>query len=428
MFAERIRRASLAVLAVLLAPGLNPPSPAAPPLEGVQPFGPTAWETAAGEPQPQLQPAPGNPPYVTVVNNGPSSNRVDVVVLGDGYTSSQIETAFAQHVSDLATTMLGQSQEPFARYSNFFNVHRVNVVSNQSGADVPPLGIYRDTALDSTYYWDGATERLLYCNTSKAQSALNAGLAGSGIAADIRLVTVNDSRYGGAGGTWAVYAGANSSATEIALHEQGHSFGGLADEYAYTTQTWPGGEPGQPNVTASSSGSKWSRWLGYYESGVGTIGAYEGAMYYTNGLYRPSDNSKMRALGTPFDTVGREQLILRMYSYVRPLDGWFNGALTDPASLWVDAVDATITHVDWYVDGDLVAGNGGESFRLQDHGFGVGQYSVQAHAYDATGWVRLTSNLPGQDVAWSVTLTPEPGMLALLALGGLALMRRRRRV
>lgn len=371
-------------------------------------------------------------PYVTVVNNGPSANRVDLVVLGDGYTAAQIDTTYPQHVSNLVNYMFAQSQQPYVRYKNFYNVHRVNVVSNESGADVPPDDIYRDTALDASYYWRGGPKRLLYVNTAKAIAALNTGLAGAGFTAEIRLVTVNDVIYGGGGGAFAVYAGGNASATEIALHEMGHSFGHLADEYFYSpAQTWTGGEPSQPNVTASPTGNKWSQWLGYTDPdnpAMGSIGAFEGAMYRTYGLYRPSDNSKMRSLNRPFDAVGREQLILRMYEHVDPLDGWFTGSLVDPASLWVDTVDPAVLDVDWYVEGSLVAPDGGESFSLQGHGYGVGTYSVEARAYDSTGWVRLDpAGLTSQSVRWSVTLTPEPATLSLMILAPLAVLRRRRR-
>lgn len=373
------------------------------------------------------------PPYVTVISSGPSSNRVDVVFLGDGYTASEIDTTYAQHVSNTANYMFGQSQQPFALYHNFFNVHRVTVVSNESGADIPPEGIYRDTALDASYFYDGSTDRLLYINTSKANSAMSAGLAGAGFTAEMRLVTVNHTRYGGGGGAYAVFAGGNSWATEIALHELGHSFGGLADEYDYSGGAkYTGSEPGQPNVTTSPTGNKWARWLGYVDPDhpeMGAIGAYEGAMYHTYGIYRPSQNSKMRNLGPPFDAVGREQLILGMYNYVYPLDAWLGtaGTLTDPASLWVDTVDPAIIHVDWYVDGSPVAVNGGEAFSLQSHGYGPGTYDVRSHAYDATGWVRLETTLTWQDVNWTVMLTPEPATLALLAFGGLGLLWRRAR-
>ncbi|MEX2016810.1 MAG: M64 family metallopeptidase, partial [Candidatus Hydrogenedentales bacterium] len=174
--------------------------------------------------------------HTTVINNGPNSNRVNMVFLGDGYTAAQINTAYPAHIVAMTNHMFNPppanlTRDPYPRYKNYFNVHRVNVISNQSGADATPENIFRDTALDAQYFFDGATERLLYINDGKANTALNNGLADAGFTADIRMLTVNDTRYGGGGGTYAVYAGGNGSATEVALHELGHSFNGLADEY-----------------------------------------------------------------------------------------------------------------------------------------------------------------------------------------------------
>ncbi|MBL9123860.1 MAG: hypothetical protein JNG90_09525, partial [Planctomycetaceae bacterium] len=132
--------------------------------------------------------------YDTVWSNGPSANRVDLVFVGDGYTASQIDTVYPQHIQAMLDHMF-VAEEPFSRYRNFFNAYRVNAVSNQAGADVPPEGIFRDTALGATYYYDGVTERLLGVNETLAQAAVDGGLAGSGILPEMRLVTVNDNRY-----------------------------------------------------------------------------------------------------------------------------------------------------------------------------------------------------------------------------------------
>ena len=218
--------------------------------------------------------------YTTLVNHGPSANRVDVVFLGDGYTAGDIANGdYADDVQQYVNYMFANTlnSDPFYRYRNFFNVHAINVVSNQSGADVPPLGVFRDTALDAKYYGDGTTERLLTVSTSKANAARNTGLAGAGFTAEMQSVTVNDTRYGGSGGSYAVCAGGNSSAREVALHEVAHSFSGLADEYGGSTTTYAGSEPTEINVTKNASGAKWSQWLGYNQPGVGVIGAYQGA-------------------------------------------------------------------------------------------------------------------------------------------------------
>ena len=99
---------------------------------------------------------------------------MNIVFLGDGYTSSQINTDYPAHIVTMTNYMFNPPSallsEPYPTYKNYFNVHRVNVISNESGADVPPSGISRDTALDASYYYDGSTERLLYINDGKANT------------------------------------------------------------------------------------------------------------------------------------------------------------------------------------------------------------------------------------------------------------------
>ncbi len=254
--------------------------------------------------------------YTVVSETGPANNRINIVFLGDGYTADQIDTAYAQHVEDVMAHFFDAGEDPFPRYRNFFNIYRVDVVSNESGADIPAEGITRDTALDATYSFGGGPDRLLYVNDGKASAAMQSALAGSGIMPRMKLITVNETRYGGGGAQFAVFAGGNALAGELALHEMGHSFAGLADEYVdanHTSSEYHGWEPYQPNVTADSTGAKWSQWLGYEDS-LGTVGAYEGAMNYGLGVYRATPTSKMRALNQKFNAVAREQFILDIYN------------------------------------------------------------------------------------------------------------------
>lgn len=361
--------------------------------------------------------------YTTMVSNGSPLNRVDMVFVGDGYLASDLTTTYPQHVTNQINYIFNGSQDPFPRYRNFFNVHRVNTASQERGADKPPQNIFVNTAFDSSYWWDGVTERLLYLDGSKANAAVTAALSGSGIDVDIRFATVNDSKYGGGGGQWAVFAGANSSSREIALHELGHSYASLADEYWTAGTTYTGGEPGAVNVTRSASTGKWNRWVGYTDpsTNIGAIGYFEGGQYYQNGIFRPSDNSKMRSLNRPFDAISREQFISRIYTEVDPLDGWLSnsGTLQNPASIWVDTVDPNVIKVEWSVNGNSV-GNLGEILNVNSLQLAPGNYQITARAYDEvldhrfTGgvldWFRLTNvSLLQQQIQWQISVAPRLG-------------------
>jgi len=378
-------------------------------------------------------------PFTTIVNTGSSDNRVDIVFLGDGYTTADIAAGtYSNHINSYLDYMFSNSQnsDPFFRYRNYFNVHSIEVVSNQAGADAPPESIFRDTALDASYYFDGSTQRLLYINETKADDALQAGLLGAGFTAEMQFVTVNDTRYGGAGGEYAVYAGGNTSAHEIALHEIAHSFSNLADTYGGITTPYTGKEPIEANVTKDSTGAKWSRWHGYDQPGIGVIGAYEGGRYHDKGIYRPSNNSKMRSLNQPFDAVEREKIILDIYNYVDPFDSWHDNStpLIDPGQLFVNRIDDAVIDMEWFVDDLLIPTATGEMFDLTDFGYGPGNYVIKARGFDPTafdlvnGWVRMNQSELEQFIFWTVTVSvPEPASVLLLGVtGSLAVFGRHR--
>jgi hypothetical protein len=363
-----------------------------------------------------------------IAEHGPSSNRVNTFFLGDGYTASDIASGkYTSHVQSYVNYMFANSvnSDPFYRYRNFFNLYKVNVVSNQSGADEPQNGVFKDTALDATYRYDGVTDRLLYVNDSKANALLNAAIAGSGKTVRMKFVTINDTIYGGGGGSYATYAGGNSSAREIALHENAHSFSGLADEYGGYTTAYTGPDPGEINVTTDPNGAKWSRWKGYNDPTGSVVGAYNGGKYYDSGIYRPTQDSKMRTLGVPFNAIAREKIVQDIYRIVRPLDGYTSnaGTLFDPVSLAVTRVDNSVISTQWTIDGILdAAANGLSSLTLADLDLTPGHHAISVRAYDPTGfdpvngWVRSNSSLLEQRVAWDVAVAPEPSALLLVTL------------
>jgi hypothetical protein len=312
--------------------------------------------------------------------SGPSSNRLDIVILGDGYTEAQLGL-FHQHAEAKWRDISGT--EPFTTYASYFNVWMVDVVSPQSGVDNDPTPpTQRDTALDMQF-WCNGTERLLCVNQTKAQAA---AAAAPGV--DQILVLANSSKYGGAGGGVATSSGGNTAAGLITVHELGHSLGGLADEYDYyyraglaedSTQDvtipapylyYPGaalGEPSGVNTTAEADTArmaanklKWWRWLGTPAAEGGVVGAYEGSGYYRYGQYRPTPDSLMHSLGIPkggneFNAPSSEEMVRQFYRKVRPIDAVSPAATAlqagDIAGVEVLQPSGHSLDVRWYLDG-----------------------------------------------------------------------------
>ncbi len=377
----------------------------------------------------------------TMVNNGPTANRVNMVFIGDGYQAHELNTVYVDHIQATLGYLFNHPlSEPFGRYQNYFNVHRVNIASIQSGADDPINGIFVNTALDASFNWgNSGIDRLLYFSNAKANAALNAAISGTGIDVDMRFGTVNVSKYGGGGRQWAVYAGGNSFASELALHEVGHSYANLADEY-FSPGTWSGGEFSRWNVTNNPNSGKWDRWLGYDDpdTDIGPVDYYQGGNYHQNGVWRPSLNSKMRSLDRPFDAISREKFIWDIYQKVRPLDDWLDNSevLIDPGSIWMQSVDSDLITIQWYLDGFLSDASG-EVFDVSSLNLAPGDYELVGMAYDSLldfsfqggslDWWRLDPGLLQQSVSWqfSITTVPEPssGLFVLTIVGCLLFQR-----
>ncbi len=342
-------------------------------------------------------------PVTTIRNSGDSANRVDLVILGDGYAANEL-AKYASDVETFVQRLFGQ--EPFAEYQQYFNVHRVDLVSNQSGADHPERTppVLRDTALDATYNC-GGIQRLVCVNMSKVNDVVSRSVPSD--RREVLLVIVNDTEYGGSGGAIAV-ASINPAVVEIILHELGHSLGLLADEYTDTPPPCNNiVEPPEPNVTRQTSRSliKWnvgggapSGWIEQStpvptdDIAAGVPGLYQGAKYCSAGLYRPTFNSKMRSLDVPFEQINSEQLVKRIYNWASPIDS------SEPVDAVVNVasgqnktfsvtVPQPLNHsldVIWKVNGDIAATTDQFTFSAAT----AGSYTVEVFVTDPTVLVR----------------------------------------
>ncbi len=195
------------------------------------------------------------------IYNGDPHTKVDVVILGEGYTEK--ETAkFEKDLKRFANLLV--SHAPFNKYKNSFNIYGVLKLSEESGTDEPGAGIYKNTALNSTFYSLGS-ERYLLTEDNKSMRD-----AAAHVPYDAIYIMVNTPRYGGGGiyNFYCTFVSDNQFSDYIFLHEFGHSFGGLADEYytsdvAYNEFYPKGVEPVEPNITylMDKENIKWKSFL-----------------------------------------------------------------------------------------------------------------------------------------------------------------------
>ena len=360
-------------------------------------------------------------PFETIVSNGDSQNRLDIAILGDGYTAAELQ----KYRTDAQNMIQGfLAEQPFLEYQKYFNVHRIDVTSAQSGADHPERSVFVDTALDATYNCSGI-QRLICVNFTKANNVAVNSLPPA--QRDLVFVIVNDSEYGGSGGSIAV-ASTNAAAVELILHEEGHSLGLLADEYGGPPP--PSCNPFEPfeaNATKETQRAliKWNVWIDpstpipTTSANPGVPGLYQGAVYCDTGMYRPTASSKMRALGFPFEQINSEQLIKRIYNYVSPLDSRFPSSSSftlarGQSQNFNVSTPLPLTHdltVEWYIDG--VPQASGTAFNFDSSNVSVSTHSVSAIIRDITPLVKSDlSQLTTEEVSWFVNVvSPSPVQL-----------------
>lgn len=324
--------------------------------------------------------------YETLIDNGPVDNRLDIVFVGDGYTVSDLPT-YATHVNNVVPGFF--LEEPFAAYASYFNVHRVDVISNESGVDEPGIGQVRDTALGMSV---SATSTGIYVNTSLARAA-----AASAPQFEQVLAVANTTTYGGSGYYTAdvgTFPGGNGSALGVALHEFGHSFGNLGDEYWTSGVTHGSYEPWQANLSIYDAAAqtaelrKWYRWLD-----LPNIDTFEGGNYAQFGIYRPSSASKMRTLGGDFEEVNVEQLVRVLYQTVSPIDDATPAspdAYLAGTSFFVTPMQPADHNLDvqWAIDGVDVTGETGVNFTPDYEALSDTLHTVSVRVVDNTTRVR----------------------------------------
>ena len=339
----------------------------------------------------------GDVTVVPIQVTGPASERLNLIVLCDGYQADEMQKCR----DDVDRNQNVQwSVEPFRSYRNYFNVYRVEIVSQDSGVRCDPddndnpNNNLKDTAL-RLWYSDGCTNPLARGitygpapagsppgtpngNTART-NILNTHVAPLlGIPANSQniqtLAISNTFTYGGIGGTHATTSGGSPQGPLISLHELGHSLGQMADEYPYSSRDvvkpcYTGGEPGSFHHTIYTDTQqmindqhKWWRWIGEESLSGGTIGLHEGGNTFPCGIRRPSEHSIMRWIGFHFDQVGLEHMTYRITgrrnANAMALSHTPTGEIGPDDVVWVETQHPKYHELDvtWAVDGTTVAG------------------------------------------------------------------------
>lgn len=240
-------------------------------------------------------------PYITLQQAADTNRCIHIAFVAEGYQQHEMQTFIED--CNIAMEALFQ-HEPFRKTKDRFNIIAVKSPSQESGVSEPGKGIWKNTALGAhfdTFY----SERYL---TTLHLKKMNDVLAGTPY--EHIIVLVNGERYGG-GGIYNSYTLTDAHGPNfrpVVVHEFGHSFGGLGDEYPYGDDDpmyFADTEPWEPNLTTKATASiKWEHLIK-----EGKAGLYEGGGYLTKGVWRGCENCRMRTNDEPeFCVVCQEAL------------------------------------------------------------------------------------------------------------------------
>ena len=263
-----------------------------------------------------------------VHKGGDSKDAIDIAIVGEGYTKEDMDV-FYRDAKETADQIL--SYEPFKGKADKLNFIAVPVESKESGVSIPLKGEWKQTAFSShfsTFYSDRYLTTLHLFDLHDALAS---------VPYEHIIILANTDNYGGGGilNSYVLTAAHNRWAMPVVVHEFGHSFAGLADEYFYddgTDQYDLHTEPWEPNITTLVNfDSKWKDLV--EKSGIVTkadqrlpayrtlvesdykVGIYEGGGYLSEGIYRPYPTCRMRDNTYPLFCPVCQRAISRMIDY-----------------------------------------------------------------------------------------------------------------
>ena len=225
-------------------------------------------------------------PHKYLLQNGSPQECIDVAILAEGYTAEEAELFYKDAQAAVEAIL---SHKPFDRYKDSFNFVAVALKSQDSGVSVPGEGEWKDTALKAhfnTFYMDR------YLTTLRLKN-LHDKL--SGIPYEHIVILANTDTYGGGGiyNSYTLTTAHHPAFKPVVVHEFGHSFAGLGDEYyyddMYTEYYYPEAEPWEQNITTLKDFD--SKWKDMLDAGQAVL--LEGGGYQSKGVWRPAKDCRM---------------------------------------------------------------------------------------------------------------------------------------
>ncbi len=234
--------------------------------------------------------------------SGDPSHKIDIAFLAEGYTESEMNK-FLKDCKTLTDSLFKAA--PFSKMKNYFNIYALETPSQESGTDIPGERIYRNTVFNSSFYTFNISR---YLTTPDMKTIHDMA---AGIPYDQVIILVNSNQYGGGGfyNFLNVCTSDHKLSPKVFIHEFGHSFAGLGDEYYtsevafedyYDLKT----EPWEPNLTTLVDfGSKWKGMVDgstpiptpRFSEYSSKTGAFEGGGYMSKGIYSPMEDCRMKS-------------------------------------------------------------------------------------------------------------------------------------
>jgi len=332
---------------------------------------------------------------VPIQNSGDPNKYINLVIMGDGYTVDQQDDFLltATNISNYLFTI-----SPWSEYKNYVNVYAIKVIANESGVK------HANTASDCDDYFTAVSNPINYFGTRfdgfgihRLTIITNASRVANVLAAnfpnyDQVFIVGNSTQYGGSGGTYAVFS-ANASSSEVAAHEIGHSFAGLADEYYAGDQYFAE----KINMTQQSDPTlvKWNNWIGT-GNGIGIQSYCCGGN--SSSWFKPTSNScKMELLNRPYCSVCKEGIIEKIHALVNPIVS-FSPANDTEINASETLIDFQLTelmrpipntlHIKWQLD-TTISDTNSETFQVNPTALSDGLHTLTASVVDETTLLRV---------------------------------------